>query len=282
MTTSARAESEAVGILKTAIEHDKDSKILADALARIDALLVKTPKDPDAHYARGWLLSHTGKLEDAVVEYDKALALDPKLGDAAYNAGVVLGNLKREKEAVAHFDKAFAIDPKNVDAAYNAGQGYYNMKDFRHAKERWMAAAHLAGDDFQIAKKLVQTEHALGNTATSERERVFALWKAGKAGGAKDYVFDQFDVGKHHVFAYETFAPSGDLAYVYRFDVTDGDTKLGSVNLETSAVIREQGVPYLLGMDKAGTHSQLGKVFKTLPAYTALKPQVIEAIKAKF
>jgi len=248
-------------------------------------VLASNAKDPEAHYARGWLLSRTGKPEDAVAEYDKALALDPKLADAAYNAGVVLGGIKRDKEALAHFDKALAIDPKHVDAAYNAGQGYYNAKDFRHAKERWMLAAHLAPDDFQIAKKLVQTEHALGNAATAERERVFALWKAGKAGKAKDYVFDQFDVGKHHVLAYETFDPSGDLAYVYRFDVFaegNGDTKLGSINLETSAVIREQGIPYLLGIDKGGTHGQLGKVFKTLPAYAALKPQVVDAIKAKF
>ena len=282
MTTTASAESEALPILKNAIAHEKDTKVLQDSLTAVDAVIAKNAKDPDAHYARGWLLSRLGKPDDAVTAYDHALQLDPKLADAAYNAGVVLGSLHKEKDAIAHFDKALAIDPKHVDAAYNAGQGYYNTKDFHHAAERWATAAKLAPDDFQIAKKVVQAEHAVGNDGASARDRVFALWKAGKAGGAKDFVFDQCDVGAHHIYASESFDTGGDLAYVDRFDVTDSDKKLGSVNLETSAVIREQGIPYLLGMDKGGTHSQLGKSWKKLPSYKELKPLVVDAIKAKW
>jgi tetratricopeptide (TPR) repeat protein len=284
MTTNARAESEAIAILKNAIAHETDKQVLADSLAGVDKVIAKNDKDPDAHYARGWVLSRLARRDEAVVEYDHALALDPKLADAAYNAGVVLTDLKKEKDAVARFDKAFAIDPKHVDAAYNAGQGYYNLKDYKHAAERWNAAQKLAPDDFQIAKKLVQVHHAVGDDAAAAKARdaVFALWKAGKAGKNKDYVFDQFDVGTNHVFAYETFDTSGDLAYVYRFDVTANDKRLGSVNLETSAAIREQGVPYLLGMNKGSTHSQLGKMFNKLPTYKELKPLVVDAIKTKF
>jgi len=171
MTTNARAESEAIAILKNAIAHEKDPQVLADSLAGVDKVIAKNAKDPDAHYARGWVLSRLARRDEAVVEYDKALALDPKLADAAYNAGVVLTDLKKEKEAIAHFDKAFAIDPKHVDAAYNAGQGYYNVKDFRHAAERWTAAQKLAPDDFQIAKKLVQVHHALGKDADAAKAR---------------------------------------------------------------------------------------------------------------
>jgi tetratricopeptide (TPR) repeat protein len=284
MTSSVHAESEVRTILDRAIKNERDRKVLDESLAAIDQLLAKNTKDPEAHYARGWVLSRLERPAEAVAEYDQALAIDPKFADAAYNAGVVLGGLKREKEAVAYFDKALAIDPKFADAAYNAGQGYYNLKDFARAAERWIAAEKQAPEDFAVAKKLVQAYHALHKDAEAARARdkVFALHKAGKAGRAKDFVFDQFDVGNHHIYASETFDTSGDLAYVYRFDVADNDRGIGSVNLETSAVIREQGLPYLLGMDKGGTHSQLGKTFRTLPTYKALKPLVIDAIKAKF
>src|SRR5438477_831576 len=273
MTSSVHADSEARAILDKAIKNERDKKVLDESLAALDRLLAKTAKDPEAHYARGWVLSRLERPAEAVAEYDQALAIDPKLADAAYNAGVVLGGLKKEKEAVVYFDRALAINPKFVDAAYNAGQGYYNLKDFVHAAERWIAAEKLAPEDFAVARKLVQVHHALHKDAEAAkaRDKVFALYKAGKAGGAKDFVFDQFDVGKHHVYAAETFDTSGDLAYVYRFDVADSDKRIGNVNLETSAVIREQGVPYLLGMDKGGTHSQLGKTFKTLPTYKELK-----------
>ena len=168
--------------------------------------------------------------------------------------------------------------------ALNAGQIHYNHKDFKRALERWLAAQKLAPDDFQIAKKLVQAHNGAGNDAEAAKARdlVFALWKAGKAGKPRDFVFDQFDVGKYHVYAFETFDTSGDVAYVYRFDVTISDKPIGNVNLKTSEVIREAGKPYLLGMDKGGTHSQLGKIWTKLPTYKEVKPLVIDAIKAKF
>ena len=284
MATKASADTEVIEILKKAIAQEKDKQVLTDSLAAIEKLLAKNDKDPEAHYARGWLLSRLARKDDAVVEYDQALAIDPKFAEAAYNAGVVLADLHKEKDAVARFDNALAINPKHVNAAYNAGQVYYNQTDFKHAVERWSTAQKLAPDDFQIAKKLVQGYNALGKDgeAGKARDVVFALWKAGKAGKNKDFVFDQFDVGSYRIYACETFDTSGDLAYVYRFDVTTSDKPIGSVNRETSAVIREQGVPYLLGMDKGGSHSQLGNVWKKLPPYKQLKLLVIETIKAKF
>jgi tetratricopeptide (TPR) repeat protein len=282
----APAESPAVEILKRAIAGDRSVRV--QSLAEVEALLARNGKDADAHYARGWILSRLDRGEDAVKAYDRAFALDPTLAAAAYNAGVVLSSaLHRDKDAVAHFDRAFKADPQLTDAAYNGGQGYYNLKDFRTAAERWQAAAALAPDDFETAKKLVQAYRALGDEANASRwrDRVFALRMTSRdpsVAKLKDYVFDQFEVGKHKVFAAETFDTSGDLAYVYHFDVYDGSQRLGSVNLETSAVIREMGTPYLLGMDKPGVHSQLGQAWKTLPAYKDLKPLVVKAISDHF
>ena len=282
--SGVRADTDVKAILDNAIQHEHDKKVLEESLASLDQWLVKHSEDPDGHYARGWVLAHIGRPADAVVAYKRALVLHPKFADAAYNAGVVFGGQKKDREAIVYFDKAFAIDPSLVDAAYNAGQSYYNIKDFAHAAARWSAAQKLAPDDFAVAKKLVQAYRALGKDADAARarEKVLALYKEGKAGSAKDFVFDQFDVGSRHVYAAETFDTSGDLAYVYRFDVMLDGNRLGSVNLETSAVIREAGVPYLLAMDKGGTHSQLGKSFKTLPAYKELRPLVVATIKAKF
>ena len=118
------------------------------------------------------------------------------------------------------------------------------------------------------------------------RDKVLALKKAAKdpqLAKMKSYVFDQFDVGKHHIYVYEAFDTSGDLAYVYQFQVTEHDRPLGSVNLETSAVIREQGTPYILGMDKGDKHTSFSdKTWKTLPAYKVVKAEAIKKIQASF
>ncbi|MEZ4364012.1 MAG: hypothetical protein R3B48_27815 [Kofleriaceae bacterium] len=52
---------------------------------------------------------------------------------------------------------------------------------------------------------------------------MFALKKAATAPALikmKSFVFDQFIVGKRHIFVYEAFDTSGDLAYVYEFETS--------------------------------------------------------------
>ena len=283
----AVADAKAQAILERAIANEKQLGELDKALAELDALIAKTPQNAEAHYARGWVLSHQGKDEPAVVAYDKAFALDKTLADAAYNAGVVLARLGRAKDAADHFDRALIANPKLVDAAYNAGQSYYDQKKFAKAAERWRAASIMAPDDFQIAKKLVQAYVALGDDAKAAKARdiVYTLWRTAKdpaVSKLRSYVYDQFEVGSYRVYAYEAFDASGDLAYVYQFTVTDKDKVLGSINLETSAASREQGVPYLLGMDKGGSHTTLGVTWNRLPDYRTLKAEATKAIKARF
>ena len=278
---------EAQVILERAIAGEKQAGVLDQALVDLDALAAKQPRDPDTQYARGWVLSHLGKLEPAVAAYDRAFALDKQLADAPYNAGVVLARLGKAKEAAAHFDRALAANPKHVDAAYNAGQSYYDQKDWKRAAERWATATKLAPTDFNAAKKLVQAHVALGNDkeAAAARARVIELWKTATDPALKkkkSYVYDQFEVGKYHIMVNEAFDTGGDLAYVYEFAVIDQDRTLGTINLETSAVIREQGTPYVLGIDKDGTHTTTPLAWKALPTYRTVKTEATKLIKSKF
>jgi tetratricopeptide (TPR) repeat protein len=284
----AQTDSEAIAILRVAIEKEKDPAALNKALADLGALIDRRPGQADAHYARGWVLSRLGQTDGSVADYDKALELDKQFADAAYNAGVVLARAGKPQDAVVRFDRALNADPKHVDAAYNAGQSYYDVKDFAKAVDRWTTASRLAPDDFDAAKKIVQAYMALGNEAEAmrAREKVLALKKAGKdprLAQMKSYVFDQFDVGRYHIYVYEAFDTSGDLAYVYQFQVTENDRPIGSINLETSTVVRDLGVPYLLGMDKGGSHTTFNdKSWKTLPTYKTVKEEAAKIIQANF
>jgi tetratricopeptide (TPR) repeat protein len=265
-----------------------DAKVLDAGLVEIDAVIAKNAKDPDAHYVRGWILSRLGKGDEAIASYDRAFALDKKLASALYNAGVVHAGEGRTKEALAYFDRALKVDPKLVDAAYNAGQVAYNDKDFAKAARFWQVAAKLRPDDFETAKKLVQTYVALDKPRELKkaRDKLFEIKKASKEpriAAMKAYVFDQLDVGRFHIYVYESFDPSGDLAYVYRFDVSIHDRLLGSINLETSAVIREMGTPFILGMDQNNKHTTFPEhAWKTLPPYKEVRALAVKLIGEKF
>ncbi len=278
-------KTEALVVLERAMEAEKDPKALAKAVEELDALIVKNPKNSDAHYARGWVLSRTGKNNnESVASYDKAFELDARLADAAYNAGVVLGRTGESKGAILRFDRALKSNPKHVDAAYNAGQASYDLGDFAKAAAYWETAAKLSPEDFQIAKKLVQAYVALNKVdkVKRARDRVLAMWKSGKnpeVGKLKSYVYDQFPAGKYHVYVYETFDSSGD-AYVWQAKIALKDKVVGSVNLETS---REKPLPFILGVDKDGEHTTIPEhAWKKLPDYGTFKGLVKTTIEGKF
>lgn len=274
-------------ILEAAMKDAKNKEALERALGEVEVIVKNDPKDVEALYAKGWILSRLGQPGKAVAAYSMAFAFDPKFADAAYNAGVVLTDMGQSQEALKMFEAASKAAPKHVDALYNAGQVYYNLKRFPEALDRWKKAEKLAPKDFFIKKKVLQAYHAVGDLKGAKRARaaVWKMWKTTKDQRLKamtEVCVDQFPVGDLHIYAYETFAPAGDLYYVYTFKATDKDNQLqGTTQLESSAVMREMGdAKYVLGVTlPGGTHKTIGPMFKKLPTYQEVKKVATEAIK---
>ena len=250
------------------------------ALAAFEKAIELDSKDAQYRYALGRLLVHLEQPEKALESYRTAIKLDPKHAGALYSAGTILTDTKPD-EARDLFERAVAEAPDHVSARYNLGQLHYNAKRFEKALEQWSAAVKLAPDDFDVNKKVVQAFHALGRYGDAKpyREKLFELRKKDeRLKGLREFCFDQFTVGKYHVFAYETFDKVGDLYYHYTFKVmSPAGEMVRTINLESSVGIRAMGVPYLLGKNEGRVHSQLGHMWKKLPTYTELKPIVIKA-----
>lgn len=293
---SARAEPPipTEEVLRDAELHSDDAAYIARKLADFEVQLAATPS-PRAidFYTHGWLLAHAGRGADAVVAYDRAFAADNTLVTAAYNAGVVLHALGRSAEALAHFEAVLAVAPNDVDAAYNAGQACYDQKNFTRALELWTVARLAAPDDFDVVKKVLQAQNALADPKAQEtREALIALRKASndaRVRELKEFCFDQFDVGKAHVLAYETLdveeprAPLPDFYALYTFKVTDAkDTIYGSVNLESSAAIREQGASYILGANVGRMHKTFPVTYTQRPSLVELRGAVTKVVKSEF
>ena len=97
----------------------------------------------------------------------------------------------------------------------------------------------------------------------------------------KDFCFDQFKIGTDEVLAYETLKKGGDLYYHYIFRLVRKGRVVKSVNLESSAYAREQGIAFLLGQTEGPKHSTFDRGYKKMPAYDALKKDVIAAFQGK-
>lgn len=139
------------------------------AISKLETILAKTPKDPNALYLLGvahlkkkdWTAAITPLLqvveltpnfaaahyylgicyqqhdepEKALESYRKAAELDPSNPDDLYNAGLVLFGLNHIDEAQAYFQKTLALRPEDPASLEMAGRCYINQANFAKAIE---------------------------------------------------------------------------------------------------------------------------------------------------
>lgn len=257
------------------------------ALGAFEELLKRYPSSADVWFHHAVALSSVGHKEKALVSYDKAYALDETLISAQYNAGVVLVDLGRVEEALQRFEATAEKAPRHVDALYNAGQLRYNLGDFDRASEHWRAALKLAPKDFAIARKVAQADYARGHleAGLESRARAREIWQGSedeRVRGTGDFVFDQFEAGKLQIQARETLGPvDPELHYHIVFVGIAGNSVVKTVQLESSGVLRENGVQFMLGMNEGSTHSTFAIQFEKMPPYDELKKLVIEVFEGK-
>lgn len=257
----------------------KYSDLAAAALTMRKAIELD-PEDPRFRVELGDILSSRKCGDEALACYLEACRLDPGNTRAHYQAACLLVDAGKDDEALAHYGRAVAADPRCVDAWYNTAQLHYNHGRFDRALEAWTKAAELAPDDFQTQTKLVQACYALGRYADAEpfRKRVLELRPKDRA----EFCFDQFDLDGNRVFAYEAFDTSGDLYYRFTFKVTSPKGKiLKTVNLESSAILREHGGMYILGADSPEGHATYAQGWTALPPYLELKALVVKAARGE-
>ena len=135
-------KKEARKLLKLSVDLIKDSK-LDSAQIILDSLIIFDPKNPDAYYKKGWLLTqkndtaqaltivskgvekaplssrlkiflarlkiNTGDIDGAIPLLDYVLSIKPNEGEALYLKGLTLLEKNNTAEAVEAFNRALDI-----------------------------------------------------------------------------------------------------------------------------------------------------------------------------
>ncbi len=284
LSPALRAQSpgeEARRILERAIANQDKPGELQTALQQLEALAGHGTSDATLEYARGWLLSHLERPVDAVTAYRHAIALDPKLAAAHYNLGVLLSSNSTTKEdSLRYFEAAARLDPSNADASYNAGQADYDLERYAAALEQWRHTQQLTPDDFQVARKLVQTLNALGLWAEAAVARDYALRilrerRDPSAENTKTFCVDQLPLQMHRVYVYENLDPATpNLVFFCRI------TNARNEPVAELELIRDGESHYVLRVANNSSGQVPAREFTTLPPWSGLKPIVREMARA--
>jgi len=100
---------------------------LPKALASVDRLIAKNPKDAFAYDLKGQILFEHGKIQDAITAYTKAEELEPKNALILSDLGrshLALNSPQAYEKAAQLLQEATAIDPTHSASFHHLGEAY--------------------------------------------------------------------------------------------------------------------------------------------------------------
>ena len=150
---------------------------LADAMAQVDLLLAREPRNPRYRGLKAVVLARTGDYEGAIAAYRSLLRELPDQPKAWMSYGHALKTIGRTEEAISAYRKSIALLPSLGEAYWSLA----NLKTFRFAPDEVKAMRA------QLARE-----------GLAEEDRVhlhFALGKALEDAGAYAKSFEQYERG---------------------------------------------------------------------------------------
>ena len=105
-----------------------------DAVAALEALLVREPRNPNLLFFLGVMCAGMGRLDDAERHYVKLLEVQPGLEKALINLGIVLNRQGRPDAAYARFEAAARANPEHADARYNMARILMGQDEMERAE----------------------------------------------------------------------------------------------------------------------------------------------------
>jgi tetratricopeptide (TPR) repeat protein len=110
-------------------------KMYTDAMGPLTRVTELAPEFPGAYLALGDCYRELGDPEKALAAYDKSRELDPANVISAYNAGLILFEQSRIEDALARFESGLASKPDDPELNEMAGRCYVNQAKFDAAVE---------------------------------------------------------------------------------------------------------------------------------------------------
>ncbi|OCR02510.1 hypothetical protein BCD67_01080 [Oscillatoriales cyanobacterium USR001] len=92
-------------------------------------LIVRFPKQAEAYYKLGTILSNQEKLDEAIAQYRQAIQLNPQHAKAHNDLAVALVNINQLDEAIGFWRQAIKINPEYADALNNLGLALLQQGD---------------------------------------------------------------------------------------------------------------------------------------------------------
>lgn len=105
------------------------------ALARCEAVLASSPREPEALHLRALTLGKLGRIDEAIAAFESAHAAHPRKDAILSNKGNLLAGAGRRDEAIDAYRRALAVNPNFFDGWFNLASSLKASGDRRGAED---------------------------------------------------------------------------------------------------------------------------------------------------
>lgn len=115
---------------KDALDH----KHYADATAKLDKLISERPREPQARFMKGLVLTDEGKTDEAIDAFRALLADNPELPEPRNNLAVLYAKKGEYALARDELERAVQVAPDYAVAHENLGDVYARLAEVEYEK----------------------------------------------------------------------------------------------------------------------------------------------------
>jgi len=138
-------------------------KLAAAAEEKLRRALELLPRDSDALYSLGALLSSQGRNDEALEAYQAGLQINSDDHELCYNLGVQLGDRGRIDEEIVMYERALRLKPDFGKAWSNLGVAHASSGRLADAEQPFLNACRFEPDNRKNWINLARLHQARGN-----------------------------------------------------------------------------------------------------------------------
>jgi tetratricopeptide (TPR) repeat protein len=141
----------------------------AQAMAVVDAALVKFPNDLGLHNLRGLAASQLGRTKEAEASFRRVIELSPRAAMGYNNLATLYSQQGRHAEAEEFFQRALKQEPQNFTALFGLGTTFAALYKYPAASLQLEKAWRINPQEFQAGYELARVLHEMKRTVEARR-----------------------------------------------------------------------------------------------------------------
>ncbi len=242
----------------------------------------------NSHEFLGISYFYTNQFILSEVEFIRCLELDEEDYYSYYMLGKIKEVFKDYDQAMEYHMKALQYNEKDFHVNYSLANIHFDAGNNELSKYYFEICDGIDPNVYPVVSCLIQINYRneVYQDVDILKQRLREIQKKTNDERIKSlpwFVIDTFNYEEYKIVVQEAFELSGDLYYHWIFNIYDGSGSfIKRVNLESSAVLRDFGIKYIIGIDQFKNnrriHDTTNISFEELPGYPVMKGFVIKEI----